>query len=95
MIVHVVQYTVKYYHCTTNFISVGINVTKVKTFVNQASAPTLVPHVMDLVKDDPAHLPHDLRTTVQHAPQDLKQYIILQLITISIDIFYIICTFIL
>lgn len=27
---------------------------------------------MDLIKDDPRHLPHDLRASVQHAPQDLR-----------------------
>ena len=26
---------------------------------------------MDLIKDHPGHLPHDLRASVQHAPQDL------------------------
>lgn len=37
------------------------------------SAHTCISHVMDLVKDDPRHFPHDLRASVQHAPQDLGQ----------------------
>lgn len=35
------------------------------------SVRTCISHVMDLIKDDPRHLPHDLRASVQHAPQDL------------------------
>ena len=34
-------------------------------------APLLVPHVVDLVKDDPAHLAHDLAAPVQHGPENL------------------------
>ena len=37
-------------------------------------AALLVPHVVDLVKDDPADLPHDLGATVQHGPQDLRRH---------------------
>ena len=32
---------------------------------------TFVPHVMNFIKNDPSHLPHDLRSTVQHIPQNL------------------------
>lgn len=34
---------------------------------------TWISHVMDLIKDDPRHFPHDLRASVQHAPQDLGE----------------------
>uniref|UniRef100_A0A6B0VAB1 Uncharacterized protein n=1 Tax=Ixodes ricinus TaxID=34613 RepID=A0A6B0VAB1_IXORI len=34
-------------------------------------ASLFVPHVMNLVEDDPPDLPHDLGALVQHAPQDL------------------------
>lgn len=40
-------------------------ITKVKP------TPTCVSHVMDLIKDDPSHLSHDLGASVQHAPQNL------------------------
>lgn len=34
---------------------------------------TWVSHVMDLIEDDPRHLPHNLWSSVQHAPQNLNQ----------------------
>jgi hypothetical protein len=37
-------------------------------------AALLVPHVVDLVEDNPAHLPHDLAPAVQHRPQDLRRH---------------------
>ena len=35
-------------------------------------AALLVPHVVDLVEDDPADLAHDLAAAVQHRPEDLR-----------------------
>lgn len=37
------------------------------------SVHTCISHVVDFIKDDPRHLPHDFRAPVQHAPQDLKE----------------------
>lgn len=36
-------------------------------------AHTCISHVVDLIKDDPRHFPHDLRASVQHTPQDLGE----------------------
>lgn len=34
----------------------------------------LVPHIVDLVKDDPSDFPHNLGSSVQHASENLRRH---------------------